>query len=248
MAAESELASSVGTQGLTLNRRLSPSIAARTVFNGVVVEKSGLVFPQSVALEKWQGIGEQILAAVDSSTWWLADWLAYGETSFQDRYRETIRATSLAYQTLRNYAWVARCFELSRRRDSLSFGHHAEVAALPAPEQDYWLRKAEEHRWSRNGLRAEVRASIKHRESREAGLSHEIGQDSCEESCGHSAESVPMTNKLNLILSLTSEQFYRFTNASKVSDVPLAQWALQVLCEEAGCSSASSRRYPSSCP
>jgi hypothetical protein len=36
---------------------------------------------------------------------------------------------------------------MSRRRDTLSFGHHAEVATLSEPEQDYWLRKAEEHRW-----------------------------------------------------------------------------------------------------
>jgi hypothetical protein len=41
-----------------------------------------------------------------------------------------------------NYAWVARRFAMSRRRDTLSFGHHAEVAALPEPEQDFWLREA----------------------------------------------------------------------------------------------------------
>ena len=43
----------------------------------------------------------------------------------------------LDYQTLRNYAWVARRFAMSRRRDTLSFGHHAEVPALPEPEQGY---------------------------------------------------------------------------------------------------------------
>lgn len=36
---------------------------------------------------------------------------------------------------------------MSRRRDTLSFGHHAEVAARAEPEQDYWLRQAEEHCW-----------------------------------------------------------------------------------------------------
>ena len=75
-------------------------------------------------------------------------WLVYGESQFKDRYEEAIRRTSLNYQTLRNYTWVARRFDLSRRRDNLSFGHHAEVAALDPPEQEFWLRKAEKYGWS----------------------------------------------------------------------------------------------------
>jgi hypothetical protein len=89
--------------------------------------------------------------------------MIYGESAYTGRYREAIEKTSLDYQTLRNYAWVARRFPMSRRRDTLSFGHHAEVAALQGPEQDYWLRKAEELRWSRNQLRREVHTSLTER-------------------------------------------------------------------------------------
>ncbi len=42
--------------------------------------------------------------------------------------------------------------EFSRRRENLSFGHHANVAALEPPEQDYWLDNAEAT------VRAEVRS------------------------------------------------------------------------------------------
>src|SRR5262249_35172030 len=66
-------------------------------------------------------------------------------------------ATGFSYQTLRNYSWVASRFPLSRRRDSLSFGHHAEVAALDEEEQEAWLRRADLRRWSRNELRRNVR-------------------------------------------------------------------------------------------
>jgi hypothetical protein len=38
--------------------------------------------------------------------------------------------TGLAYQTLRNAASVCSAYELSRRRDKLSFRHHADAAAL----------------------------------------------------------------------------------------------------------------------
>jgi hypothetical protein len=44
-----------------------------------------------------------------------------------------------AYQTCRNAASIANAFELSRRRDNLTFRHHAEVSALPPDEADALL-------------------------------------------------------------------------------------------------------------
>src|SRR5580704_2599248 len=134
----------------------------------VVLKNTGLLFARRPSLHAWKVVGDQLLAAANSSTWWIADWLAFGESTFKDRYLEAARNTQLNYQTLRNYAWVARRLELPRRRDSLTFGHHAEVAALDVPEQDYWLRKAEEHGWSRNKLRGEVRESLRQRRGRGA--------------------------------------------------------------------------------
>ena len=122
--------------------------------------RPGLELPQHLSYDKWLGIGRQLSAMATTSAWCLGDWLVFGESAYNGRYREAIEQTSLDYKTLRNYAWVTRRFELSRRRDSLSFGHHAEVAALPECEQDYWLRRAEDQKWPRNRLRREVRASL----------------------------------------------------------------------------------------
>ncbi|WP_438939756.1 LmbU family transcriptional regulator [Catenulispora rubra] len=113
-----------------------------------------------MAFEKWVGIGNYLSGVMSASSWCLGDWLVYGEATFTGRYRDAIELTSLDYQTLRNHAWVARSFPMSRRRDRLSFTHHAEVAALPEPEQDFWLLKAEQHAWSVKRLRREVRASL----------------------------------------------------------------------------------------
>jgi hypothetical protein len=136
----------------------------------VVVPRVGLVFPARLPFEAWLGVGAQLAAAVASSAWCLGDWLAYGQSAYRGRYRDAVERTGLDYQTLRNYAWVAGRFELSRRRDALSFGHHAEVAALPGPEQDFWLRKAEEFGWSTMRLRREVRASLAERGQGRPGL------------------------------------------------------------------------------
>lgn len=126
----------------------------------VVVPRRGLRFMRQLPFERWLNVGRHLSDVYSSSAWCLGDWLAYGERTYGGRYRDAIEATSLDYQTLRNYAWVAKRFSLSRRRDSLSLAHHAEVAALPEAEQDFWLRKAEQLDWSVKLLRLEVRKSL----------------------------------------------------------------------------------------
>ena len=126
---------------------------------GVHAQRNGLSLPHEMSFDSWQELGSQVFLAVNCSAWWLGDWLVYGEQAYGDRYKQAIADTSLGYQTLRNYAWVARAFSLSRRRDTLSFGHHAEVAALPEDEQDVWLARAEQSHWSRNQLRWRLRAA-----------------------------------------------------------------------------------------
>jgi hypothetical protein len=112
-----------------------------------------LELDSDMSFEEWATVGQRIARICSGSAWALGDWLLFGERRFGERYRSAVDATNLDYQTLRNYAWVARSFEPARRRHLLSFQHHAEVAALPAPEQDLWLHRAEVQGWSRNELR-----------------------------------------------------------------------------------------------
>jgi hypothetical protein len=126
---------------------------------GVHVQRNGLSLPNEMSFDSWQDLGSQVVLVANCSAWWFGDWLVYGEQTYGDRYKQAITDTSLGYQTLRNYAWVARNFPLSRRRDTLSFGHHAEVAALPEDDQDAWLARAEQSNWSRNQLRRRLWAA-----------------------------------------------------------------------------------------
>lgn len=116
-----------------------------------------LSLPQDMPLDAWRNLGRQIHVVSDSSAWWLGDWLIYGQTHYPNRYKQAIAETSLDYQTLRNYAWVARRFTPERRHPKLSFQHHAEVTSLPEAEQDAWLTRAEINGWSRNELRRQLR-------------------------------------------------------------------------------------------
>lgn len=130
----------------------------RPIVNGAAVtRRTSLLLPSRMDLPEWAQVGRQIHAIHESSAWWLGDWLVYGQQQYPDRYRRAVEETSLDYQTLRNYAWVARRFVPGRRRQALSFQHHAEVAGLPEPDQERWLDQAEQQSLSRNALRRRVR-------------------------------------------------------------------------------------------
>jgi hypothetical protein len=156
--------------------------------------------------------------AASTSAWCLGDWLVYGETRFAGRYRSAIEHTSLEYKTLRNYAWIARKFPHARRRVSLSFGHHAEVAALPDPEQDYWLSQAESLGWSRNSLRRELRISLAER-----------GEELAHDNAGHEGADGSLATLAKLRVEVTNDQFAMITQAASKARLSVASWAPSVL-------------------
>ncbi|MFG3207663.1 LmbU family transcriptional regulator [Streptomyces sp. NPDC048192] len=125
----------------------------------VLTTKVGLQMPAKMAYDEWERAGRQLADVLDSSSWWLGDWLVYGKDHYTDRYQRGIRAAGLSYQTLRNYAWVSRRFDLTRRRPTLSFQHHAELASMPVAEQDLWLDRAEQGQWTTKQLRGAIRAA-----------------------------------------------------------------------------------------
>ena len=134
-----------------------PGVRLAAAGPGESFDRVAITLPSDLTFEGWRTVGKRISGVADASTWWLADWVAYGEHRYGERYQEAAAITGIGHQTLRNYAWVARRFDVSRRRDTLSFAHHSEVAALTESEQETWLDRAEALRWSRNELRTALR-------------------------------------------------------------------------------------------
>jgi hypothetical protein len=91
------------------------------------------------------------------SGWWIGDWVRFGNARYGERYKLVASITGYDTQTLMNMAYVTSRFEPARRRESLSFSHHAEVAALCEEEQDRWLDRAMLERLSVRALRAQLR-------------------------------------------------------------------------------------------
>ena len=130
------------------------------VVKGAVVRPVGLSFDPRFPFDDWRHLGARIAMRSNASLWWLGDWLAFGREKYGRLYKDGVALTGLDYQTLRNYAAVARRFELSRRRDKVSFQHHAEVCAMADAEQDRWLERAEFAGWSRNEFRRRLRSEL----------------------------------------------------------------------------------------
>jgi hypothetical protein len=131
-------------------------VTARARQRAVRSTLTGARFDPLLPFETWRALGAKLGGYSNATCWWLGDWLAFGQAKYGRRYKDAVSATGLEYQTLRNYAVVARRYELSRRRDNLTFHHHAELCPLSDDEQDRWLNLATAHGWSRNELRRRV--------------------------------------------------------------------------------------------
>lgn len=143
-------------------RPLGPAPASPARRRGVRSTTTGVRFDPLLPFETWKELGGRLGLYANATSWWLGDWLAFGQMKYGRRYKEAIAATGLDYQTLRNYAVVSRRFTLCRRRDDLTFQHHADLCALPDEDQDRWLDRASGGHWSRNELRRRLRAADGH--------------------------------------------------------------------------------------
>jgi hypothetical protein len=114
--------------------------------------------------DTYQRLLDHLLTMQYSAGWWLGDLLLQFEGDYGEKYKAALpdrRESEARYQTCRDTKWVADKFEFSRRRENLSFSHHRELAPLKLDEQDLWLDRAEQGKWSVRHLREHLRAAKK---------------------------------------------------------------------------------------
>ena len=114
---------------------------------------------ETLDVDRWVEFGRRLGVLGRGVAWWLGDWLNYGNAHYGEKYARAAHITGYDSQTLMNMAYVASRFDASRRRQALSWSHHAEVAALDDADQDYWLDLAERERLAVHCLRLELRSA-----------------------------------------------------------------------------------------
>jgi hypothetical protein len=116
-----------------------------------------LELPKDQPFEDWLGVGRELSGASKVLNWWIGDWWAAGSHRYGERAKVAAQGIfGREFGTLANLASVCRAFETSRRREHLSFSHHAEVASLAPAKADVLLDRAEREGWSKLDLRAEA--------------------------------------------------------------------------------------------
>lgn len=144
------------TAGRKLHRTrgASPASAAR---RSVVISAVSWSAAEELDLHGWLEQGQKLGAMGRAAAWWIGDWITFGNARFGEKYSRAARITGYDPQTLMNMAYVASRFDFSRRREKLSWSHHAELAAQAPEEQERWLDLAERERLSVHSLRLELR-------------------------------------------------------------------------------------------
>jgi len=132
----------------------------------VTLAESGAITPTSFDLsdpdlpfESYEMLGAYLGRMNRSCSWWIGDWLVFGEGAYGEKFAQAAVATGLSEQTLLNRASICRNIPREIRRARLPFSVHAEVASLPLREQRRWLDKAERGNWTREELRSQMKAT-----------------------------------------------------------------------------------------
>lgn len=129
-------------------------------------EKNKLVVLHNPTFDEWVRAGNVLHQIKDGLHFWIGDWLNYGEEHYGEKYSQAMDITGLEIGTLQNVCWVSRRIESSRRRESLSFGHHQNVARMDNTQQEKWLTEAENNKWSVSQMREEITSSVRYSHSK----------------------------------------------------------------------------------
>ena len=128
-----------------------------------------------MSIEDWLAEVALLLTMRDRLQWAIGDSLLFGEVRYGEAWSQV--ADQYNHHTLENCRWVASRFAVSRRRENLSFSHHAEVASMEPPDQDGWLDRAEAEGMHRAELRKALKGEVAELEMHDCpscGRSHRI--------------------------------------------------------------------------
>lgn len=106
----------------------------------------GLLLPPDLTLEDWAVVGRALGRQEHALQWRIGDWWNHPGHAYGARLAVVSEPDwpGPAYSTCTNVASVAGQFESSRRRELLTFSHHAEVMHLPPHLADEMLDWCEE--------------------------------------------------------------------------------------------------------
>jgi hypothetical protein len=112
---------------------------------GCTVTRCGLKLPRGISVADYKAVCHAVAGIGSAAQWWLGDLYLAFKPKWGDRAAFFDQHPNWpAMGTVQNYATVCNAFQISRRRENLSFTHHALVADLEPAEADAQLDWCEE--------------------------------------------------------------------------------------------------------
>ena len=131
-------------------------------YNKAVFERNKLVIHDSITIDEWKQLGQNLRQVEGSVQFWIGDWARYGDKrGFTGKYTdpkvydELEEITGLSRRTIQEYKQVSDKTSTVRTVD-LTFNHHKEVAKLTPEKQEQYLNMASIEKLSVRDLRREV--------------------------------------------------------------------------------------------
>lgn len=145
-----------------------PDELALSGYPGLTVHEYGLEFTERLSWELMERLGDDLQGAWiwsrDRLPLYLGAWMCQAELQWGEKYVQLVKVTGLATETLRGYKWLyerttVQAKQIVARATNLGTTCLRHVAALPPPEQEKWLLKAESEEMTSRDLKAAIRAN-----------------------------------------------------------------------------------------
>lgn len=118
-------------------------------------DRALIVLP-GISWDEWVSLWRTAEGMHQSSNFYMGDALLAGQREFGERFAQVVDPKYIHAQ--RGAMWVCSRIEPARRKASLSFSLHRELASLDPAEQDRWLDLAEAGQWTVKDLKEEIEA------------------------------------------------------------------------------------------
>ena len=137
-------------------------------YPGLVVHDHGLEFQQELSWTQMERLGDDLQGmwvwSREKLPLYLGAWMCQAELQWGEKYVQLVKVTGLATETLRGYKWMyerttQEARQIVSRATNLGNTCLRHVAALPPPEQEKWLLKAEQEQMTSRELKAAIRAN-----------------------------------------------------------------------------------------
>lgn len=117
---------------------------------------TSLSVPDSFTEEQCLAVVAQLQSMDKCIRWWLGDAIAAADKRYGAA-KKAAQAAGISHNSARHCSSLSEEFGVCRRRHTLSWSHHQEVAAKPVEEQEKWLDYAEEQGLSQKALRDAIK-------------------------------------------------------------------------------------------